>query len=141
MRLLTSGGTIREQLADRYPVYQRSFFRLLLRISNFVDDHGWVASAGVSCWPVWTRFSQLAYRHLDHDELFTFYIAQARSLNQLVNLTRTVDLHPPLNYLFVRLSFALFGVSTWSCRLPSAVAFVLTTVLIFWLLNRVFSPL
>jgi Dolichyl-phosphate-mannose-protein mannosyltransferase len=88
----------------------------------------------------WNRFGQLSARHLDHDELFTFYIAQAPSLGQLLNLTQTVDLHPPLSYLFVRFSFALFGVSTWSCRLPTALAFVLTTALLFWLLKRMFSP-
>lgn len=141
MRLLTTTGTIREQFENRYPAYQRAFSRWLLAIADFTNTHGWAVFAAVSLWRGWVRFSGLSYRHLDHDELYTFYIAQAPGLGKLLILTQTVDLHPPLSYLFVRLSFALFGASTWSCRLPSALAFLLTTALLFWLLKRMLSPL
>jgi 4-amino-4-deoxy-L-arabinose transferase-like glycosyltransferase len=141
MKLLTTTGTIREQFENRYPSYQRTFSRLLLAIASFTNAHGWAVFTLVSLWCVWVRFSGLPYHHLDHDELYTFYIAQAPSLGKLLTLARTVDLHPPLSYLFVRLSFALFGVSTWSCRLPSAIAFVLTTAFLFWLLKHMLSPL
>src|SRR5271170_2449988 len=102
--------------------------RVLKAISRFVETRKWIAFAAVSLLCGWARPHAMATRHLDHDELFTFYIAQAPSLRQMLALTRTIDLHPPLSYLLVRSSFAIFGVSAWSCRLPSFVAFVLTTV-------------
>jgi 4-amino-4-deoxy-L-arabinose transferase-like glycosyltransferase len=115
--------------------------RLLQAISRFVETRGWVAFAAVSSVCGWIRLGGLASRHLDHDELYTFYIAQAPTLEQLLALTRTVDLHPPLSYLLIRASFAIFGVSSWSCRLPSVLAFFFTVALVFWLAKRILSPL
>jgi hypothetical protein len=141
MKLLTTTGTFREQFQDRYPVYRHAISRLITFIADFADARGWAVFSVISLWCGWMRLSGELYRRLGHDELYTFYISQAASLTQLLALTRTVDLHPPLSYLFVRLSFAVFGVSAWSCRLPFAVAFVLTSVFIFWLLKRMLSPL
>jgi hypothetical protein len=114
--------------------------RILRALSRFVETGKWIAFAAVSLLCGWARPHAMATRHLDHDELFTFYIAQAPTLRQMLVLTRTIDLHPPLSYLLVRGSFAIFGVSAWSCRLPSFVAFVLTTVLLFWFVTRMLSP-
>ncbi len=83
----------------------------------------------------------LITRHLDHDEIFTFYIAQSQTLRQLFKLTHTVDLHPPLSYLLVRGSFAIFGVSSWSCRLPFLLSYLVAAALLFYLLSRLLSPL
>jgi 4-amino-4-deoxy-L-arabinose transferase-like glycosyltransferase len=115
--------------------------RLLQAVVRFVDTRGWIAFAAVSVVCGWLRLSGFASRHLDHDELYTFYIAQAPTLRQLLALTRTVDLHPPLSYLLIRTSFAIFGVSSWSCRLPSVLAFFFTVPLVFWLAKRILSPL
>lgn len=115
--------------------------RLLQAISQFVETRGWIAFAAVSSACGWIRLGGFASRHLDHDELYTFYIAQAPTLRQLLALTRTVDLHPPLSYLLIRASFAIFGVSSWSCRLPSVLAFFFTVALVFWLAKRILSPL
>jgi len=115
--------------------------RLLRALAEVADAHGWIAFAAISLVCGWSRLSGFASRHLGHDELYTFYIAQASTLKQLLVLTRTVDLHPPLSYLLVRTSFALFGVSSWSCRLPSVLAFLFTGVLVFWLAKRILSPL
>jgi hypothetical protein len=115
--------------------------RLLQAISRFVETRGWVAFAAVSSVCGWIRLGGFASRHLDHDELYTFYIAQAPTLRQLLALTRTVDLHPPLSYLLIRASFAIFGVSSWSCRLPCVLAFFFTVALVFWLAKRILSPL
>src|SRR6202171_6516911 len=115
--------------------------RVLQAIARFVETRSWVAVAAVTSVCGWIRLNSLASRHLDHDELYTFYIAQAPTLRQLLTLTRTVDLHPPLSYLLIRISFAIFGVSSWSCRLPSVLAFFFTVALVFWLVKRVVSPL
>ena len=120
-----------------------SFFtvRLLHAVAGFAEAHGWLGFAAISFAFGWGHLSGMASRHLDHDELFTFYIAQAPSLRQLFTLTHTIDLHPPLSYLFVRASFAIFGVSSWSCRLPFLLAFLAFSAILFAFLSRLLSPL
>jgi len=141
MSLLEQSPTISAQSeihADSSPFVT---VRVLQAISRFVETRGWVAVAAVTSVCGWIRLNSLASRHLDHDELYTFYIAQAPTLRQLLALTRTIDLHPPLSYLLIRASFAIFGVSSWSCRLPSVLAFFFTVALVFWLAKRILSPL
>jgi 4-amino-4-deoxy-L-arabinose transferase-like glycosyltransferase len=141
MSLLTQSATISapsEIDADSSPFVT---VRLLQAISRFIDTRGWVAFTVVSTICGWIRLGGFASRPLDHDELYTFYIAQAPTLRQLLALTRSVDLHPPLSYLLIRASFAIFGVSSWSCRLPSVLAFFFTVALVFWLAKRALSPL
>lgn len=115
--------------------------RLLLAVGRFAEAHGWLFFEAICLGFGWGRLSTLASRHLDHDELFTFYIAQAPTLGQLLNFTHTFDLHPPLSYLLVRASFALFGVSSWSCRLPFLLAFLAAVALLYHFLSRLCSPL
>jgi hypothetical protein len=71
-----------------------------------------------------------------HDELFTYYIAQAPNLSTLLEQTRTLDLNPPLSYLFVRALFLVFPPSATVCRIPSMVGFVLCMACVYWLLQR-----
>ena len=115
--------------------------RLLLGAARFAESYGWLLFAAISLGCGWGYLNNLASRHLDHDELFTFYIAQAPNLRQLFKLTHTIDLHPPLSYLLVRASFAIFGVSSWSCRLPFLLAYFVAAALLFFLLSRLLSPI
>jgi 4-amino-4-deoxy-L-arabinose transferase-like glycosyltransferase len=115
--------------------------RLLRAIAQFAETHGWLLFVAISLGCGWGRMSALASRHLDHDELFTFYIAQAPTLGRLIKLTHSIDLHPPLSYLLVRLSFAVFGISAWSCRLPFLLAFLGTGVVLYFFLSRILSPI
>src|SRR5258708_5234426 len=115
--------------------------RLLLAIARFAETNGWLFFFVISFGCGWGYLRTLASRHLDHDELFTFYIAQAPTLRQLFKLTHTIDLHPPLSYLLVRTSFAIFGVSSWSCRLPFVLAYFCAAALLFLLLSRYWSPI
>jgi hypothetical protein len=71
-----------------------------------------------------------------HDELYTFYIAQAPTLRDLLHLTRTIDLNPPLSYLLTRLSFHLFGVGTLQTRLPEIAGFWLAIVCVSLFVRR-----
>jgi 4-amino-4-deoxy-L-arabinose transferase-like glycosyltransferase len=141
MRLLAPSPSI--SVRSEVPEYSTPFVtvRLLRAAARFVETHGWILLTVVLGFYGWFRLNDLGTRHLDHDELYTFYIAQAPTLRQLLELTRTVDLHPPLSYLLVRVSFSIFGVSAWSCRLPSILAFVATFLVIFWLVSRILSPL
>jgi 4-amino-4-deoxy-L-arabinose transferase-like glycosyltransferase len=115
--------------------------RLLLVIAHLAETYGWLFFAAICLGCGWGRMKALGSRQLDHDELFTFYIAQAPTLRQLFNLTHTVDLHPPLSYLLVRASFAVFGPSSWSCRLPFLLSFLAAAALLFFFVSRLLSPL
>ena len=71
-----------------------------------------------------------------HDELFTYYIAQARSVSTLLKEIRLIDLNPPLSYLATRLSYSIFGVSTLSCRLPEIAGFLLAMSSLYLFVRR-----
>ncbi len=71
-----------------------------------------------------------------HDEIYTWYIAQAPSLPALLHLTRTIDLNPPLSYLLTRVTFHLFGVGTLQTRLPEMAGFWLAVVCISLFVRR-----
>ena len=62
-------------------------------------------------------------RQLWHDELYTYYIATAPSWRRFWEEMH-LDLNPPLEYLAVRASVALFGNSSYAVRLPSIFAFL-----------------
>lgn len=116
--------------------------RLLRALGNLAERHGWFLFAAISLACGMGVFeNNLVTRHLDHDELFTFYIAQAPSLGQSIKISQTVDLQPPLSYLLVRVSFSIFGVSAWSCRLPFLLAYACSTALLFYFVGRLVSPL
>ncbi len=68
---------------------------------------------------------------LRHDELFTWHIATAASVREMVHLARTIDLNPPLIYLLERWSLHL-GPQRWLfVRLPSMLAGIAATWAIF----------
>ena len=62
------------------------------------------------------------HRHLWHDELYTFYIAQAPSLSTVFEDLR-LDLNPPLLYLLSRAAMKVFGDTSFAVRFPSMLAF------------------
>ncbi len=71
-----------------------------------------------------------------HDELFTYYIAQAPNLSTLLEQTRTLDLNPPLLYLFVRGLLHLLPASATVCRIPSIAGFVLCLWCVYVFVGR-----
>lgn len=115
--------------------------RLVRTIGRAIDCNPWIAFLLVTAACGWIQTGGFAARFLDHDEIYSFYIAQAPTLKQLLLLTRTADLHPPLSYLLIRWSFAFFGVANGACRLPFLLAFLGATAAIFSFTRRVLSPL
>jgi 4-amino-4-deoxy-L-arabinose transferase-like glycosyltransferase len=132
-RVMTAPGTVRTGSSPLLSV------RALSAIARLAETRPWVFFIALSLFCAWGRLHALTSRHLDHDELFTFYIAQARTLGDLLHLSRTVDLHPPLSYLLVRASFSIFGITSWSCRLPFLLAFFIAGGLLFWLTRHLLS--
>ena len=114
--------------------------RLLHALGNVAERHAWFLFIAISlvC-GIGLLERSLVTRHLDHDELFTFYIGQAPSVGQLLKVSQTVDLQPPLSYLLARTSFAIFGISAWSCRLPFLLAYVSFAALLFYFVRRLVS--
>jgi hypothetical protein len=80
-------------------------------------------------------------RPMWHDELFTFYIAQADSFRKMFLQTQTVDLNPPLYYMAVRFVFHFMHPSNFSVRLPAAIAFLMTGVFLFVFVGRRLGPI
>ena len=78
-------------------------------------------------------------RHLWHDELYTFYIAQAPSLSQLWQDLR-LDLNPPLGYLLARAAMQLFGNSAFAVRLPSMAGVLTGSLCLYALVSRRLRP-
>ncbi|HMF76905.1 MAG TPA: glycosyltransferase family 39 protein [Bryobacteraceae bacterium] len=78
----------------------------------------------------------MAMRQLWHDELFTYYIAQAPSLGRLWEEIH-LDLNPPLLYLATRGSLALLGDHPYAVRLPSILAFLAGSLCLYvWVARR-----
>ena len=71
-----------------------------------------------------------------HDELFTWYIAQAPTLGALWQQSRNLDLNPPLVFWLTRLSFHLFGTGTLATRLPEIAGFLLFLLATFHFVRR-----
>ncbi len=82
-----------------------------------------------------------AARPLWHDELYTFYIANAPTPQRALEEVRTLDLNPPLLYLLTRLSNALLGMSPLATRVPSLFAFYGFSIFLFAFVRRRLSNL
>jgi Dolichyl-phosphate-mannose-protein mannosyltransferase len=76
------------------------------------------------------------FRPLWHDELYTYYIAQAPTFDQMLHETRTLDLNPPLSYMAVRFVFRFLHPGNVSARLPSMVAFFTAALLLYSFVRR-----
>ena len=81
-------------------------------------------------------FAASAAKPLWHDELFTWYIAQAPSLGQLWDQSRNLDLNPPLVFWLTRLCFHLFGTGALATRLPELAGFLLLLLATFQFVRR-----
>jgi hypothetical protein len=103
---------------------------------TFLERHPEVLFSIIVLLSLLSMILQSQSKLLWHDELYTYYIAQAPNLSTLLDQTRTLDLNPPLSYLFVRALFLVFPASATVCRIPSMVGFVLCMGCVYWLLRR-----
>ena len=70
------------------------------------------------------------------DEVASAHIAAAPSWHDTLDLSRRVDLHPPLEPLLVRTSFLVFGPHEFAGHLPSVLALTLAVGSLFVFLRR-----
>ena len=76
-----------------------------------------------------------------HDELFTYYIAQAPTFSKMIEWTQTIDLNPPLYYIAARLAFLVMHPGMFSVRFPSMVAYLVATLCLYLFVRRRLTPL
>jgi hypothetical protein len=119
---------------DRVPDSDRP--PLFHGLGEWVDAHPRIALAVFFAIFICVHLGYSLRIPLWHDELFTYYIAQAPSIRALLHLTRTVDLNPPLSYLITRATFDLLGAGTLQTRLPEMVGYGLAFVALFEFVRR-----
>jgi len=91
--------------------------------------------------PVWiiAYFAVLwraAHRPLWYDELFSYYVSMSPTWERFIGSVRNVDLNPPLSYLFVRSSVALFGDTPFAVRLPCMLGFLAASLIVYRLITK-----
>jgi hypothetical protein len=115
---------------------RRQLAALAYRPSAWLERNWLLVLIVTGVWYCIAVLSRSRIRPLWHDELFTYYIAQAPTWRGMMHLTRTFDLNPPLSYALVRDSIHAFGPSALATRLPSMLAFLLCLVCSFLLVRR-----
>src|SRR5690349_17447753 len=77
-----------------------------------------------------------AGRHLSFDELLTYNIAKAPTLDRVFYFLKKWDLNPPLIHLLSHYSMRLLGDTTFALRLPSILAFYVASLALFAYVSR-----
>ncbi len=77
-----------------------------------------------------------AGRHLSFDELLTYNIAKAPTLDRLFYFLKKWDLNPPLVHLLAHYSMWILGDTTFALRLPSILAFYVASLALFAYISR-----
>ena len=128
---------------DRLSFSSKRLFRLrsaieslLTRLANFLEARPLISFLLLLCVTLPGMLGNSLDKPLWHDELFTYYIAQARSVSTLLKEIQLIDLNPPLSYLATRLSYSIFGVNTLSCRLPEIAGFLLAMLSVYLFVRR-----
>lgn len=123
-------------LSERVPSPAAQPIRGLRKLADLIDGRPalvlpvWIVAFFAVLW-------RAAHRPLWFDELFTYYIALSPSFEHLRgSLLHSGDLNPPLNYLLVRCSIALFGDSPFVTRIPPMLGFLVAGLIVFRLVTR-----
>ena len=76
-----------------------------------------------------------------HDELYTFYIAQAPSFRTMLHWANTVDMNPPLYYIAARFCMHLLPAGRLAVRMPSIVGYATAMMCTYAFVSRRMTPL
>ncbi len=110
--------------------------RLLTRFAAWLEGHPAAPILFLASVYLLSALAGSRGKPLWHDELFTYWIAQAPNWKALVGELRVIDLNPPLVYLATRVSFRLFGVNTLTTRLPEIAGFLVAMLAIYRIVQR-----
>ncbi len=108
--------------------------------AQWVEAHAWLPLLGLILLFLGAALTGSHSKPLWHDELFTYYLAQAPSLRAMWADLRIHDLNPPLAYLLTRWSFAAFGINTLATRLPEIFFFLVMMLGVFRFVSRRMGP-
>ena len=114
----------------------RSLKRCVSWCGNWTERHGHILFVLLVMIYVCAALGYSLVMPLWHDELFTFNIAQAPTLHDLLFETKTLDLNPPLSYLLTRATYHVFNVGTLQCRAPEIAGFALAMTGVFAFARR-----
>lgn len=117
-----------------------SISRRLTRLADTLELHAAIFLPILLALYVWILKSERIKR-LWHDELYTFYIAQAPTFDKMMEWIHTIDLNPPLYYIAARLTFHVLPPSAFSVRLPSMIAYFVATLCAYQFVRRSLTPL
>ena len=106
------------------------------RAADWLETHAWLPLTILMLLYLSATLAGSSAKPLWHDELFTYYLAQAPSVSAMWADLRTHDLNPPLVYLLTRWSFAMFGVNTLATRVPEIVFFAVMMLGVFRFVSR-----
>lgn len=130
----------RQSDADALHIAVASISRRMRRLAGTLEERSAIFLPILLVLYAWILKSS-RIKPLWHDELYTFYIAQAPSFGKMMEWTRTIDLNPPLYYIAARLTFHVLHPSAFSVRLPSMVAYFVATLCAYQFVRRRLSPL
>jgi Dolichyl-phosphate-mannose-protein mannosyltransferase len=83
-----------------------------------------------------------SHKMMWNDELYTFYISRLPGISEVWSTLLTgAEQTPLLFYLITRASFALFGATELSIRLPEILGFWIMCLCLFWFVSRRTSAL
>jgi len=71
------------------------------------------------------------------DELHNLILVAGRSVREIISYTASYDYHPPLQYLFNKLSLELFGLNEFWLKLPSILFIILSIILCCHLVYKI----
>lgn len=134
MPVQTSAASI---VAPRlFPRLRDASAHLLATLAHWLELHPAAAFTALLAVYLPASLAQSSAHLLWHDELFTLYIARARTLRALFADLRLIDLNPPLSYLLSRASLSAFTPGTLACRLPEIAAFAAAMLFLFCFVRR-----
>ena len=118
----------------------KQFSAKLDGLAAFLESRPWAfAPAALVLYAFVLKTERL--KPLWHDELYTYYIAQAPTFARMIHWTQSLDLNPPLYYILARATFHLVKPGPLAVRLPSIVGYLVAIVCVFLFVRRRTTPL
>jgi hypothetical protein len=133
-------ATRRKSAMDESRSLLRRFVSALDRLAAFLETHPWASFPVVLVLYGFVLKTE-RIKPLWHDELYTYYIAQAPTFARMIHWTQTLDLNPPLYYILARGIFHVLHPSQLSVRLPSIFGYLAAIVCVFLFVRRRTTPL
>ncbi|WP_160115003.1 glycosyltransferase family 39 protein [Bryocella elongata] len=110
--------------------------RALGRAAHWCERHpGWLIAV-IFLLYVPAVLDASRHKPLWHDELYTYFLANAPTVKAMLAQSRSFDLNPPLIYLATRGSLHLFGQGAFATRLPEMLAFLVALLALFGFVRR-----